>query len=65
MRQIRIGKTIWIQKTEGYVKNYRALRHKNQPRYRKLKLENIHPINIKRPNKFVDQMDIGNIDTDK
>lgn len=42
---------------EGYVKNYKTLRHKYEPRYRKLKLENIHPTNIKRSNKFSGQMD--------
>lgn len=39
---------------EGYIKNYKALRHKEQPRYRKTKLKNIHPCNIKKPLKFTD-----------
>ncbi len=42
---------------EGYVKNYRALRHKNEPKYRKLHLDNIHPANIKRPTKFSGTLD--------
>lgn len=37
---------------EGYVKNYKAVRHKYEPRYRKLPLDNIHSTNIKRLNKF-------------
>ncbi len=37
---------------KGYVKNYKAVRHKYEPRYRKLPLDNIHPTNLKRPNKF-------------
>lgn len=42
---------------EGYVKNYKALRHKYEPRYRKLTLENVHPSNIKRETKFAGQLD--------
>lgn len=37
---------------EGYIKNYRSLRHKEVPKYRKQTLNNIHPSNIKRPFKF-------------
>ena len=48
---------------EGYVKNYKALRHKNEPKYRKLKLENIHLSNIKRPTKFSGQLDNSIYDT--
>lgn len=44
---------------EGYVKNYKALRHKDEPKYRKLKLENVHLSNIKRPTKFSGQLDIN------
>lgn len=39
----------------GYIKNYKSLRHKDEPKYRKYNLTNIHPINIKRPLKFSDQ----------
>lgn len=49
---------------EGYVKNYKTLRHKYEPRYRKLKLENIHPTNIKRKNKFSEQLDNTRYTTD-
>lgn len=45
------------EREEGLVKNYKALRHKEEPRYRKLKLHNVHPSNIKRPLKFADKMD--------
>ena len=50
----------------GYIKNYKALRHKDQPKFRKHKLDNIHPINIKRPLKFTDYDDniIPNTDDD-
>lgn len=37
---------------EGYIKNYRNVRHKEQPKFRKQKLENVHVSNIKRPSKF-------------
>ena len=39
---------------EGFIKNYKALRHKEQPKYKKAKLEKIHLCNIKRPLKFLD-----------
>lgn len=39
---------------EGYIKNYRSLRHKEVPKFRKQRLDNIHPTNIKRPFKFSD-----------
>ena len=39
---------------EGYIKYYKSLRHKGQPKYRKYKLNNIHTSNIKRPLKFLD-----------
>lgn len=37
---------------EGYIKYYKSVRHKDQPKFRKYKLSNVHPINIKRPLKF-------------
>lgn len=37
---------------EGFVKNYKAVRHKEQPKYRKSKLDRVHNCNIKRPLKF-------------
>lgn len=39
---------------EGYIKNYVSLRHKEKPKFRKSKLENVHDCNIKRPFKFSD-----------
>lgn len=36
----------------GPIKNYKNVRHKEQPRYKIKKLDNVHPINIKRPYKF-------------
>lgn len=47
---------------EGYVRNYKATRHKELPKYRKLNLENIHPCNIKRPCKFPNPSDDDDID---
>lgn len=37
---------------EGFIKNYKAVRHKEQPKYKKSKLERVHHCNIKRPLKF-------------
>ena len=39
---------------EGYIKYYKSLRHKGQPKYRKYNLTNVHPCNIKRPLKFTE-----------
>lgn len=39
-------------RSEGYIKNYRALRHKEQPRFRISNLSNIHCSNIKREKKY-------------
>lgn len=36
----------------GFIKNYKNVRHKEQPKYRKANLQNIHTTNIKRPYKF-------------
>ena len=50
----------------GYIKNYKALRHKDQPKFRKYKLNNVHPVNIKRPLKFSDNSNDNlsdNVDT--
>lgn len=45
------------KRKEGYVRNYKATRHKELPKFRKLNLDNIHPCNIKRPQKFTDLVD--------
>ena len=42
------------RRSEGFIKTYKAVRHKKQPRYRKQKLKDIHPYNIQRPPKFSD-----------
>lgn len=34
---------------EGHIKNYKRLRHKDEPYFRLAKLKDIHPCNIKRP----------------
>lgn len=57
-------------RTEGYIKNYKSLRHKEEPKFTKQKLENVHLTNIKRKNKFSgiqntandNNMDINNVD---
>jgi len=36
----------------GFIKNYKALRHKEEPKYKQSDLENIHCSNIKRKLKF-------------
>lgn len=41
-------------RTEGYIKNYKRVRHKDQPYYRKFPLKNVHLLNIKRKPKFSD-----------
>lgn len=47
---------------EGYIKNYKRVRHKNEPYFRKYPLENVHPCNIKRKTKFSDYSDNINDD---
>lgn len=49
---------------QGYIKNYKSLRHKDEPKYRQYSLNNIHPINIKRQLKFTDNTDSNAIDID-
>lgn len=39
-------------RNEGYIKNYKSLRHKNEPKYRKFNLSNVHSSNIKRKKKY-------------
>lgn len=41
-------------RTKGYIKNYKRVRHKDQPYYRKFALQNVHLLNIKRKPKFAD-----------
>lgn len=41
----------------GYIKNYKSLRHKEQPKFRRHNLNNVHTSNIKRPLKFADTID--------
>lgn len=42
-------------RSTGLVKNYKATRQKHLPKFRKVKLHNVHPVNIKRKLKFTDQ----------
>ena len=44
-------------RVEGNIKNYKSVRHKEEPKFIKKDLENIHKSNIKRKYKFTDQMD--------
>lgn len=39
-------------RSTGFIKNYKAVRHKQEPKFRKAKLNNIHLTNIKRNTKF-------------
>lgn len=39
-------------RNEGYIKNYKRVRHKDEPYFRKYQLKNVHLSNIKRPYKF-------------
>lgn len=47
----------------GFIKNYKSLRHKEQPKFIKKPLENVHESNIKRPFKFADPDSNGNDDS--
>lgn len=40
------------QREIGFIKNYKSLRHKEEPKFRKYNLGNVHETNIKRPFKF-------------
>lgn len=42
-------------RTTGFIKNYKSLRHKEEPKFRKHCLTNVHQNNIKRIFKFADQ----------
>ena len=42
------------KREEGFIKNYRAVRHKEVPKFKKAKLKNINPTNIKRAYKFTE-----------
>lgn len=48
------------ERQEGYIKNYKSLRHKEEPKFRKHKLKGIHENNIKRPFKFSGDANTGN-----
>lgn len=49
-------------RTKGYIKNYKRVRHKDQPYYRKFPLKNVHLVNIKRKPKFADTNDTNDDD---
>lgn len=45
---------------KGFIKNYKSVRHKEQPKFRYHNLEGIHETNIKRPLKFTDTNNSNN-----
>ncbi|XP_055374910.1 uncharacterized protein MAL13P1.304-like [Condylostylus longicornis] len=47
-------------RVEGYIKNYKTVRHKEQPKYKKHALDNIHSSTIKRKSKFSDKINLQN-----
>lgn len=48
-------------RTTGFIeKNYKAVGHKQIPKFRKTKLDNIHPTNNKWKFKFTDQEELTN-----
>lgn len=49
---------------EGFIKNYKAVRHKEQPKYKRGPLNNIHSGNIKRSPKFSDTNNIDDTPND-
>ena len=48
-------------RSEGYIKNYKSVRHKEEPKFVKKDLKDIHSSNIKRKYKFLGELDIKNI----
>lgn len=51
------------ERKRGFIKNYKNVRHKEEPKFIKRNLENVHLTNIKRPPKFTDMDDHnGNYD---
>lgn len=76
VNSIKVAKSKWLNKRNskreeykedrkfGYVKNYKSLRHKEEPKFRKLPLENIHSSNIKKQFKFSDDNHYDNMDVD-
>lgn len=50
------------RRKEGFIKNYKSLRHKQEPKYKFCNLENIHPSNIKRKLKFEGILDTKEIE---
>lgn len=55
LNKLNVNRENYVEnRQEGYIKNYANLRHKEQPKFRKYKLHNVHEDNIKRPLKFSD-----------
>lgn len=50
-------------RSEGYVRNYKHVRHKDEPYFRKIKLKNVHSSNIKREPK-IPGLDVNTSNTD-
>lgn len=53
----RNRKSYTEKRKTGFIKNYKSVRHKEQPKFIKRNLENVHLSNIKRPFKFTDPDD--------
>lgn len=61
--KINKGREDYIEgRKEGYIKNYKRVRHKNEPYFRKYPLEKVHITNIKRPYKFTGSRNATNDD---
>lgn len=53
----------YIERREkGYIKNYRAVRHKEQPKFRVSELKNVHCSNIQRTKKYSGVVETTNFD---
>lgn len=50
------------EREEGFIKNYKAVRHKEVPKFKKAKLKNINPANIKRVYKFTEDKNDNRIE---
>lgn len=53
IERTNLDREIYIENREkGYIKNYKSLRHKEEPKFRLSNLDNIHGCNIKRETKY-------------
>lgn len=58
----RIRELYRDDRKQGYIKNYKALRHKEEPKFKLKNLENIHSSNVKRKTKHDGLIDTRNFD---